>query len=168
MLPGVSDDENPVVWIELAQKRPHLFCAGETGLVQHVQMPIRWIGARMILTTREETLESSGVDSGLAELPCRLRGWSESFDDIAAGLRAFADRLESRGLAAAGQTLKAVNAVGRVENFLNDPTLGVIQKGSRVGLFARPFRSSSSARRRSAPPEHSGCWRVRRRWFRAL
>jgi hypothetical protein len=112
----------------LLEKRPHLFCAGKTGLVQHVEMPVRWVGARMILTTGEEALEGRGVDSGLAELPCCLGGRGESFDDIAAGFRTFADGLESRGLAGAGQSLQAVDAVGGVENFLDDPTLGVVQK----------------------------------------
>ena len=99
------------------------------------------VGARVILTTGKEALKGRGVDSGLAKLPCCLGGRGKSFDDIAAGFRTFADGLEGRGLAGAGQSLQAVDAVGRVENFLDDPTLGVVQKGSCVGLFSRPLRS---------------------------
>src|SRR5271170_6116059 len=104
-------------------------------------MPVCWIGARVILTTGKEALKSRGVDSGLAKLPCRLGSWGESFNDIAAVLRPLADGLEGGGLAGAGQSLQAVNAVGRVEDFLSDPTLRVVQKGSRVGLVSRPLRS---------------------------
>ena len=141
MLAGVSDDENSVVWIKFAEKRSHLFCAGEARLVQQVEMPTDGVGARVILSTGEETLKSCGVDSGLTKLPGCLGSWGESFDNIAAGFRAFPDRLEGRGLSCSCQSLQAVDAVRRVENFLDYSTLRVVQKSSRGGLFLRPLCS---------------------------
>ena len=57
MLPGVSDDENSVVWIELAEEGTHLPRACQARFVKHVKVPIGGVGAWMILTTGKETLE---------------------------------------------------------------------------------------------------------------
>ena len=117
MLAGVSDHKNPVVWIELLQKRPHLPRAGEAGFVEHVKVAGIRFGA--ILSTGKEALERGGVDSGLAELARCLGGRGEALDRVAALFRALANGIECRCLTGSGEPLQAVDTVGGVENFLN-------------------------------------------------
>src|SRR5271170_2183076 len=112
MLPDVSDDKNSVVWIELAEKRPHLFCTGKAGLIQHIETLIGRIGTWAILTPGEEALQGRGINPCLAELSRCLGCWGKSLDDIPARFRAFANSREDRGFSRSGKPLKAVDTVG--------------------------------------------------------
>ena len=89
-----------------------MFRTGKARFVQHVEVAGGGIGARVILATGEEALESCGVDSGLAELPCGLGSWGKSFDDVSVRFRALPDGLQGRGFAGSGESLKAVDTVG--------------------------------------------------------
>ena len=98
--------------LSLPRKRTHLLGAGETRFVEHVKVPIGGVDAWVILNTGEETLKGRCVDASVAELARGLGCGSKTFHDIVACFRSSADRLESRGFSAAGQSLEAVNAIG--------------------------------------------------------
>ena len=55
VLAGVTDDEYAVVWVELVEKSPHLLGAGKARLVEHVEMPVGRVGARVVLASGKES-----------------------------------------------------------------------------------------------------------------
>ena len=60
--------------------------------------------------------------------PAALDVGAKPSTTIATRFRAFADGLEGRGFPGSGKSLKTVDAVGRVQDFLDDATLRVVQE----------------------------------------
>ena len=83
MLPCVSDDQDAVLRTKSTEEGAHLFGTRETGLVEHVEMPGGGLGTRMILSTGEEALKRSRLDSSITELPCSLRRGRKSLNFVA-------------------------------------------------------------------------------------
>ena len=98
MLGGVSNDQYPVCRFDLFEEGPHLPGAGEAGLVQHVEMWAGSVGAWMVLTSGEETLQCRGIDSSLSKLAGCTRCRSEAFDRIPVRFCAFPDARKHGGL----------------------------------------------------------------------
>ena len=138
MLPGVSNDRTRSSGLSLSKKRAHLPGTGKAGFIEHVKMLASRVGARVIFPTRKEALERSGVDSGLAKLPGGLGGRGESFDRCSRLFCALADGVKGRCLSGACESLQAVDAVGGVENFFDDLTLGIVEKGRVCWLALWP------------------------------
>ena len=82
--------------MSLLEEVTHLLGAGKTRLVEHVKMPIGWIGARLILSAARGSSEGRGLDSGLAKLAGGAGCRSKSLDGVAALFRAFTDGLRAR------------------------------------------------------------------------
>ena len=86
--------------------------------------------ARTVFAARQETLQGGGVDAGLAELGRSAGGRGETLDHVPAFLRPFANTLEYGCFAGSGPALQTVNAVCGIERFLDNTTLGLIQKAA--------------------------------------
>ena len=81
MLAGVSDQKNPVLRANLFEEVAHLASACERRLIDHVKVLYLRIN---VLVFSKETLQSAGVDLGVAELARCPAGGRETLDDKAA------------------------------------------------------------------------------------
>jgi hypothetical protein len=69
VLPGVANEQHPVLRPDLFEKRLHLPGAGETGLVEHIEVPgVRVSGAPLYGSASQKTLQSVGLNAGIPEL----------------------------------------------------------------------------------------------------
>ena len=107
MLACVADEENPVVMFDLGKKIAHLFGAGETRLIRHIEVALR---SRLLMPCKE-TLQGIGIDTGIAELMRGAGGRSEALDNHPALLGGLAHGFESSGLSHAGASLQALYSV---------------------------------------------------------
>ena len=92
VLPCVADKKHPVLWTDLFEEGLHLAGAGETGLVEHVEVPrVRVSRVPFDASAREETLQGVGGNASIAELAGGATRRGEALDSIAVLLRALAD-----------------------------------------------------------------------------
>jgi hypothetical protein len=85
MLPCIPDHEHTILRLDLVEECPHLLRAGETRLVEQIEMSAGRIALDLALAASgEEALEGGCADSGFAELGRCPRLGCESFDGIAA------------------------------------------------------------------------------------
>ena len=136
MLPGVANKQNPVLRPNLFEKRLHLPGAGETGFVEHIKVPgVRVSRAALHASPREKTLQGVGLNAGIAELAGGATCGSEALDGVSVPLRALADGLKGRGLAAARQPLQPMYPVLGGKHLLDGFLLCRIQElaGASVG-----------------------------------
>ena len=140
MLADIADDEYSILRSDLFKEVAHLPGAGQTRLVEHVEMPAAGATVGLIPSPAgEESLQRRGMDTRLAKLARRPRSRSKTLYGEAGAFRALADHGESCRFTGTGQPLQAVDPVGRGENFLDDPALRRVQKAPRSGL-GRGFR----------------------------
>ena len=99
MLPGIPNEQHPVLRPNLFEKRLHLPGAGETRLVEHIKVPgVRVSRAPLHASSRQKALQGVGLNPGVAELAGGSTRGSEALDGVPVPLRALADGLKSRGL----------------------------------------------------------------------
>src|ERR1700735_1529203 len=75
----------------------------------------------------EESLQRSGMDSGVAKLPRGAGGWRKALDLEPLRFRSAADNRKSCGLTGSGESLDALNTVRRTQDILNDAPLRLVQ-----------------------------------------
>ena len=92
ILPRVADKQYPVLRADLFEERLHLAGAGETGLVEHVEVPcVRVSRVPFDASTRKETLQRIGWDASITELAGGPASGRKALDGVAVLLRALAD-----------------------------------------------------------------------------
>src|SRR6266700_2280231 len=122
MLADIADDEYSILRSDLFEEVAHLPGAGQTRLVEHVEMPAGGATVGLIpFPAGEKSLQRRGMDARLAKLASRPRSRSKTLYGEAGAFRALADHGESCRFTGTGQPLQAVDPVGRGENFLDDP-----------------------------------------------
>ena len=92
MLPRVADKQYPVLRANLFEEGLHLAGAGETGFVEHVEVPrVRVSRVPFDASTRKETLQGVGGNARVTELAGGATGRRKALYGIAILLRALAD-----------------------------------------------------------------------------
>src|SRR5579863_4718242 len=135
MLADIADYEYSILRSDSFEEVAHLPGAGQTRLVEHVEMPAAGAIVRLILSAAgEKCLQRRGMDTRLAELACCSRSRSKTLYRKTGACRALPDHFKSRSLAGTGQPLQAVDPVRRGKNLLDRLALGRVQKASRSGL----------------------------------
>jgi hypothetical protein len=112
VLLGVPNEQNPVLWPNLFEKRLHLPSAGKTGFVKHIKVPgVRVSRAAVDSSPREKTLQGVSLNTGIPELTGGSACGSEALDRVSVPFCALTDDLKGRGLAAARQPLQTMYPV---------------------------------------------------------
>ncbi len=78
MLPRIADQQHTILRSETRKKLAHLVRGGKARLVHKIEMLLLWRSRRN--RPGEESLQRSGMDSGLAKLPRGAGGWGKALD----------------------------------------------------------------------------------------
>jgi hypothetical protein len=142
MLASVADQEYTVVAAETRKKLAHLVGAGEAGFIKEVEVPLVLSGG--VCGASKEPLQGSGLDAGLAKLPCSAGGRGEALDRVTVRFGGTANDGKCRRFARPSVSLDALNSVWRAEHIFNYSHLGAVEMrmlvGKSDGLLARQNR----------------------------
>ena len=92
VLPRVANKQYAVLRADLFEEGLHLAGAGETGLIEHVEVPrVRVSRVSLDASTRKETLQGVGGNASIAELTGCAAGGRKALYGVAVLLRALAN-----------------------------------------------------------------------------
>ncbi len=133
MLTDIPDEKHAVIVVGTNpfKEIAHLVGAGKARFIDEVEMFLfRCIWVR---AAGEESLQSSGMDSCLIQLPRGARGGGESLNLVALRFSSGADHRKGRCLARAGESLDSLNAIRRAQNTFDHGLLGTVEMLVLVG-----------------------------------
>src|ERR1700691_4868657 len=81
----------------------------------------------------KESLQSSGMDSGVAKLPRCAGGWRKTLDLEPLRFRGAADNRKRRCLTGSSEPLDTLNSVWRTQDILNNAPLGAVHMLVTIG-----------------------------------
>jgi hypothetical protein len=128
VLASVANQEHAVI---RAKQFTHLVGAGEAGFIDEVEVPLLQSGR--IRRAGKKPWQGSRLDAGFIQLAGGAGGRGEALDLVAALFGGVTDNGTCGCLSCAGESLNALDAVGRTQNIFDHGLLGAVEMRMLVG-----------------------------------